>query len=294
MEHCKKKMDFSGENHSRNAKGNKNLYTAIFQYNYNVAISENYREGILFINQLYLKEHNLKALLNKWAKLVAKRIILSREEHKSLMEELEYEFNQLKPIASEVESTEIKNAWMVNLLPGSLNIIKTTNKINAVGFTAARNIRSSYNFYKREYEKLKSITIKTGGINKQGKEYERLMLYWREKLLTTIKNIADNKALYTFLTEYNGDFCIYQFYIEPGEDINNLLKIWGEVLPANKAFSEEKKDYDIIVQKSQDEVHEFLPIEGLVNVWSTYFTLTKGIINIYIVKTDDCLLVEQT
>ena len=258
----------------------KELYTSLFEY-----------DGFLFIHQFYLQVDGLKALLAKWGNLANNKIFTNREDKKVLKEELKDEVNRLIPII------DTNNAWLsfflLNRDLGSLIIIKTiTNKVLEGTFYSIHKIWAKHTFYKGKYERLKNVINKTKEISKLRSKYERLMNYWGEKKLTTSTHHKAQKGLYTIVLEYNGDVFVYQFYISPGENIKQVLKLWGPALRENKAFLEDEEDYILLEQKIQREVYELVPVEGLINVWSTYFMLKDGLGNIYVIKTDEEVMVE--
>ena len=253
----------------------KELYTSLFEYN-----------GFSSIHQFYVQVDSLKTLLVKWGILANNKIFTNREDKKVLKDELKDEVNRL------ISITDTNNAWLsfflLNKDLGSLVIIKTiNNKVLENTIYSIHNIWAKYTFYKGEYEQLKNVINTTKERSKLRRKYERLMNFWGNKKLTASTHHGVQKGLYTIVMEYNGDVFVYQFYISHGEDINNVLKLWPTELRRNKAFLEDEEDYILLEQKIQREVYQLVPVEGLINVWSTYFMLKDGLGNIYVIKTDE-------
>jgi len=258
----------------------KELYTAIFEYN-----------GFLFVDNFEAQVDNLKALLVKWSLLAKKKILASKEDAKVLEEKLKDELYRLRSIK---HST---NAWLTFFLLtedlGSLVIVKTDRKVLGGSSHTRHHIWEKYAFYRIAYERLKNISIKTKEIAKERKKYERLMHYWEHKKGMASLHQGDNKGLYSIVMEYNGDVFVYQFYASPGEDINNVLKLWSLELSKHRAFLDYEEDYLLLSKKVQEKIYELSPVEGLINVWSTYFMLRDGLGNIYVIKTDETVIIKE-
>jgi len=253
------------------------LYTAIFEY-----------DGNVFIRQFKVKVNNLKDLFGKWAQLATNKKIIADKEDKQILlkEKLTDDLYRLRAII------DSKNAWWSFFLLskdlGSLVIVKTDQQVIGSSAYEKQKIWKQYAFFKDQYERLKDVGIKTKEIAKERKKCERLMHYWEQKKLASSSHQGNEQVLYTIVLEYNGDVIVCQAPITPGESINNLFRLWLRILKKHKTFDNGyEKDYEIIIQRAQDKVYELAPVTGLINVWSTYFTLSKGLGNIYVIKTDE-------
>ena len=260
---------------------NKYLYTAIYEY-----------DGDVFYNQFYSQNEDLKALLKVWARMaIRKKIVVIKEDRRILLKEkLADDLYKLVPIMHS------QNAWWTFFLLskdlGSLVIIKTNKMIVGGSSKAKTKVILRYDFYREKYENLKDLPIKTKEIDKERKKYDRLMLYWKEKKQDILIEKKEDKALYTIILEYNGDVFVYQFYVFKGESINNIIKRFSVVLKEHNCFLD-NKNYEIVYERANNVVYELIPLKDIINVWSTYFTLTKGIGNVYVIKTDEEMILEE-
>jgi len=251
------------------------LYTSIFEY-----------EGFLFTHQYHIQANNVESSLarSRWSKLANRHIFTSQEDRKELKEELKNEITQLTPII------DSKNAWWsffrLSKDLGSLVLVKTDQQEIGGKVYEKQKIWKQYAFFKDQYERLKDVGIKTKEIAKERKKCERLMHYWEQKKLAASSHQGNEQGLYTIVLEYNGDVFVYQFSLLRGEPIGKLLKMWSSALKDNDSFIDER-NYSIINKRVIDNAYELAPSSSLTNVWSTYFTLSKGLGNIYVIKTDE-------
>ena len=101
-----------------------------------------------------------------------------------------------------------------------------------------------------------------------------------------MENLGYKVAPYTVVMEYKGNIFTHQFYIACNHKLNSLLILWSRRLKAEQKALKKQEDYEIILQKVQDELYQLIPISEVTNVWSTYFTLSRGLGNVFVIKTE--------
>ena len=202
------------------------------------------------------------------------------------------------------------NVWSTDfLLAGvfySLIIIKTCNhalllvnqtQVEAQNVKNIKAIALKLNYYRKEYLELKNIKLCNKDVNKQRAKVERYMNYWeikhnflKESFFKTY--LYFSYSLYTIIFGYDGGTYIRQIKF-PENLIKFLLTECVKIILKEYTGSTGKKIIDkeadrlLLMEKAIKPMYQLQAIANLANVWSTYFTLSRGTVNIYIIKTDE-------
>lgn len=200
-------------------------------------------------------------VINSWIHFLITKNIMSKEEKADLLEELEY----MEP----VPFTGLLNAWCESIFfqksVYTANILQTTIQPGAsialkLFLSTSPQLEGTYEHYRREY-------------------------------LNVLKCDKDSQSLYTFVFEYGGGTYISQLWLSASY-LDLMLVAWVEKMLQEVDGSEKSRklidneaDRLLLMERAMDENYYPEPISGLVNVWGTYFTLSKGLGNLTIIKT---------
>ena len=200
-------------------------------------------------------------ILDSWVHFLSKQSSMSKEEREELLEELEY--------MTAVPITGLLNAWCRSMSLKEkfylTNIVKTDTAPTVslalrVSLPISLQLEGTYEHYRREY-------------------------------LNVLKCDKDSQSLYTFVFEYGGGTYISQLWLSASY-LDLMLVAWVEKilqevagLKKLKKIINNEADRLLLMERAMDENYYPEPISGLVNVWGTYFTLSKGLGNLTIIKT---------
>ena len=166
-----------------------------------------------------------------------------------------------------------------------------------------RQAEKNYALYQERYNRLKSVSALSKTVNKERKLVERWMLYWdakrkfREQFFNRDANTKD-KNLYTVRFDYehyhNSGVFIRQLNLI-GSDPNYVLYKWAIWLMHDTwrlyEDSDERaqiindQDRLLLMNKISSGTYTPVLVTGLTNVWSTYFSLSGGMVKLTIIRT---------
>jgi len=143
-----------------------------------------------------------------------------------------------------------------------------------------------------QHEQLKGITGLSKAVNKERKKIEKQLLYWgaKQDFLCQFYNrdtTSQEETLYTVTMYYRGGTYIRQFSWILGNDLQFVLFTWlsDVFLDIYEAKIIAPQDRVLLMEKASQSVYSPVPVEGCMNVWGTYFSLSDGMAKITIVKT---------
>jgi hypothetical protein len=256
----------------------------------------------VWIEQLSVPSQNPRDVLSAWGKLATKRKLVSQEDNELLQEELDDADYTPVPLDG------LSNIWYTSMLLNSnkahvgLHVIKTDVKpcqsdcdhvVHAC--TSDKFTKAKYAQYEEQYCLLKGEKSRDKMVNKKRKHIERWMRYWRIKMRFLNCGSASHQGgyregLYTIIFDYGGGKYCSQLLLS-GTYSDFLLANWVKILlkkantPRNEKIIDNERGRVTLMEKATDVVYQPVPLNGLVNVWGTYFSLDKGIANLTIIKT---------
>jgi len=287
------------------------LYTILF---------ECYSTNESFLDQIFIKESSLENALENVLELaslkiinnsidIAKRLRSLSTEEKVFEEELNKEVYDFSLIDNLV-NTWSKELSLANIFY-SLSVIKTCSRpvsnINKQKLSFTQDPRfidvKKQIYYKSEYLSLKNVTTHNKTINRERNKIERYMNYWdiKNRFLRNLPspdNLNSSSNLYTVIFEYEGGTYINQLKVSD-YNFQFLLMEWAKQILEEKSDSNGKKiinkerDRLMLMEKVVNPIYQLQPLSTFVNVWSTYLSLSEGVGDIIVIKTDttidDCL-----
>lgn len=236
-------------------------------------------------------------VIHSWISFLIKERSLSKADKEKLLEERDY--------TKTVPMLEVLNIWYDSiLLQGrvyGINIVQTDMQPTASmvfrgGLSAHSHGHNAYEQYKKEYLLLKNCDARNSKINTSRRRAEKWMRYWdvKERFVGyahLLKDTESSSSLYSFVFEYGGGIYVSQRWLSD-RYLGFILVAWVEKIlkevgglekPAK--IIDNEADRLLLMERALDERYYPQAISGLVNVWSTYFTLSKGLGNLTIVKT---------
>lgn len=255
------------------------------------------------IHQVSGLQHDLEAIVDTWSRLIIEEGIIQGEDIELLLEELNEDIDD-----NFVPVTKFSNVWCGDALLSRylylINIIKSAtvplqtlaSKGNKLPIVQAQKAYKRYEQYEKAYHNLKRYGVRNTSSDRDRKKAEKWMKYWAVKSqfmshCNVLKGDKASKSLYTFIFEYGGGTYIIQRWLSvPYLDF--ILVAWVEKMLQEVDGSEKSRklidneaDRLLLMERAMDERYYPEPISGLVNVWGTYFTLSKGLGNLTIIKT---------
>ena len=258
-----------------------------------------------FMHQVSGPKHDLDAIVDSWSRLIIEEGLIQGEDIKLLLEEFPYNiynYDNFTPIA------KLSNVWRGYLLLSRycylIHIIESATvplqnlayKGGVLPIIQPQKGCGKYEQYEKAYHSLKRYGIRDNSSNRKRKKAERWMRYWaiKNRFLDyshLLKGHKNSKSLYTFVFEYGGGIYITQLWLSASY-LNLMLVAWVEKmlqkvggLKKLKKIIDNEADRLLLMERAMDENYYPEPISGLVNVWGTYFTLSKGLGNLTIIKT---------
>ncbi len=269
------------------------LYTVILEF---------YGSREVWIEQLSVPNGSPRSVLSAWGDLAIKHNILNSRNNKILQEEL----NDDDHIPVLLDG--LSNIWYTSVLLNNgkdhfgLHIIKTNTRIcrnnNRVVHICLSYPRTGIKYvqYEKQYRILQREKYRDKVINKRRKHIERWMRYWHTKAQffnrgSMVHQEEYDRGLYTVIFDYAGGTYCNQLWLSNISSEPFLVE-WAKLLSktiTNASCTEKticnEEDHIILMNRGMEAVYQPIPISSLVNVWGTYFSLTKGIGNITIIKT---------
>jgi hypothetical protein len=196
----------------------------------------------------------------------------------------------------------------------TIDFIKTSTEVSAQlltdqgtpGPTDARYVRHAegkYASYLERYELLKGVSELTRSITQERRRVEKQLIYWDVKRRfysqfynRDVEKTARHRYTINFNYEYyhTSGVWTYQPHIV-GADINYIFHDWARGLlygtwrPDADSDDRERiitdQDRLLLMDKVSSGYYSPVPVEGCVNVWSTYFSLSAGMVKITMIKT---------
>ena len=277
---------------------------AVEKKNYTILLERNDGRETL-IHQVSGPQHDLDAIVDAWSRLLIEEGIIQGEDIELLLEELNEDIDD-----NFVPVTKFSNVWCGVVLLSSycylINIIESdtvplqtlTSKGNKLPIVQAQKAYKRYEQYEKAYHNLKRYGVRDISSDRDRKKVEKWMKYWGIKaqfmsLCNVLKGDKDSKSLYTFIFEYEYRkwFYIIQLWLSDSY-LDLILVAWAEKLlqevgglEKSEKIIDNEADRLLLMERAMDERYYPEPISGLVNVWGTYFTLSKGLGNLTIIKT---------
>lgn len=275
-----------------------NLYTMLLEYDL---------QGNVYVEQIATDLKNPDDILALWGNRAIKSGLMNKEDAKEFFEDITEDYGQ--PVAIK----GVSNVWVTSFSLGNitifLNFIKTSTECTSINLIdnqpvpdppqSLKDAQLQYKEYKDQYIALKSANRGSRELNKQRKKAERNMQYWeiRRTFLQKLYNKDSpgaTKNLYTIVFFYLGGIYIKELWIAD-ENLRLLLVLWAEKITKSTVKSiaakrtyriiRTKADRLLLMEKVSQEAYELHPLKGLLNVWSTYFTLSEGLGDVIVTKT---------
>ena len=255
------------------------------------------------IHQVSGPQHDLDAIVDAWSRLIIEEGIIQGEDIELFLEELNEDIDD-----NFVPVTKFSNVWCGVVLLSSycylINIIESdtvplqtlTSKGNKLPIVQAQKAYKRYEQYEKAYHNLKRYGVRDISSDRDRKKAEKWMRYWAVKFqfmsrYSVLKSDKDSQSLYTFVFEYARGLYISQLWLSDSY-LDLILVAWVEKilqevagLKKLKKIIDNEADRLLLMERAMDENYYPEPISGLVNVWGTYFTLSKGLGNLTIIKT---------
>ena len=200
----------------------------------------------------------------------------------------------------------------------TLNFILTPEDVAPLVFRTARgsptpsiasllhSAEANYAICQLEHARFKNSARLNNATNKRRKQLEKRLLYWGAKINFLRQGYnrdgqASEAPVYTTFFYYvdhrSKEAASRSFQLKPiiGHDINYVFHSWAtKIMHARWAPSKgqtigEKmlgdQDRQLLMEKIGSGLYMPIPVEGCVNVWGTYFSLSEGMAKMIIVKT---------
>ena len=256
-----------------------------------------------WIHQVSGPKRDFDAIADSWSRLIIEEGIVQGEDIEILLEELtEDVYENFVPV------TILPNVWWGDVLLSRylylITIIESATvplqtlayKGNLLPIVQAQKVYKRYEQYEKAYHNLKRYGVRNTSSDRDRKKAEKWMKYWAVKSqfmshCNVLKGDKASKSLYTFCFEYKGDSPLIQLWLSASY-LDLILVAWVEKMLQEVDGSEKSRklidneaDRLLLMERAMDERYYPEPISGLVNVWGTYFTLSKGLGNLTIIKT---------
>ena len=201
-----------------------------------------------------------------------------------------------------------------DLIYCTIDFIKTSTEVSTqlltdqgiLGPTDARYVRHAegkYASYLERYELLKGVSELTRSITQERKRVEKQLIYWDVKRRfygqfynRDVEKTERHRYTINFNYEYyhTSGVWTYQPHVV-GADINYIFHDWARGLlygtwrPDVDSDDREQiindQDRLLLMEKVSSGYYSLVPVEGCINVWSTYFSLSGGMVKITMIKT---------
>jgi hypothetical protein len=286
-------------------------------------IIEIYQTQEVFIHQLRTTTTHPSDVLFAWVEQAVTRGFIKGTddpkvpfrditEHNTHMEALDRVFNVWRIIFNIGKDFYVKDVIRARndgifelneCISVTIDFIKTSTEVSAqlltdqgiLGPTDARYVRHAegkYASYLERYELLKGVSELTRSITQERRRVEKQLIYWdvKRRFHGQFYNrdaTSEEKTLHTIVMYYRGGTYLTQFTDILSNDLKLVLLIWANDLFRDMYKSKiiAPQDRVILMEKASQSIYSPVPVEGCVNVWSTYFSLSAGIAKITMIKT---------
>ena len=196
----------------------------------------------------------------------------------------------------------------------TLDFIKTATSKSSMRLSAERPLEASdarfvrhaeekHATYLERHECLKGVAALTKSITQERRRVEKQLLYWDAKRRFFRQDCnrdinSKEEYVYTIIFNYeyynNSGVWVYQDP-EVGTDINYIFCDWVYRFLYDTWRPDADSDYReriitdsdrlILMNKASSGHYTPTPVENCTNVWSTYFSLSEGMVKLTIIKT---------
>ena len=293
---------------------NRHLYTVVVDV---------YETQEVFIDQIHTKTTKIDDVLYAWVEQAVKRGFIKGTDDPQIAFKDVIEFDKrLKLLENVFNAWRIefilgKDFYIQDVIRASndeifdlreaihvtLDFIKTATSKSSMRLSAERPLEASdsryvrhaeekYATYLERHERLKGLAALTKSITQERRRVEKQLLYWDakrrfRKQFYDRDSSKEEATLHTVIMYYRGGTYVRQFTDLLTNDVKLISLIW-----ANNVFHDiyESKsiapqDRLILMEKISQDIYAPVYIDGCINVWSTYFSLSEGMVKLTFIKT---------